>query len=327
MVKLIPEIEINTDDCLDDVNEYSKYVKRFQTECLYGPGIDPAEQSDMVMRTKKMIINCMLETNQPRTYDFISILFKFCAECQPQTLTKREFFQELPLKLCLQNIHVLEDFNMNHSVALVYQLLSMNEEAFRVWKELCDGNLSDEFFPGFDFFVEELSCLKDHQIVLDYLDWAMCRDQVKAVEIFTKRSQDELASEKLKPDLVLERLGNYKVALVMYLEFLVLEKNLSKEKFTTQLIGIYLENVIGLIKQTNETRTSNWTRDLEAGRRKLQGLLQVSNSYRVQLILGRIKEFEKYLQKECSILYGKVSWILNIFNRFIDCLYSQRRHK
>lgn len=41
---------------------------------------------------------------------------------------------------------------------------------------------------------------------------------------------------------------------------------LQKEKFTTQLIGVYLENVIGMIKQTNETRTSDWTSDLDKAR-------------------------------------------------------------
>lgn len=142
--------------------------------------------------------------------------------------------------------------------------------------------------------------------MLSYLDWAMSKDQVKAVEVFTHRPQEELASEKLRVDLIIERLLNYKEALVIFLEYLVFNKSLMKEKYTTQLIGIYLENVISFIKQPNETRHEHWSLNLEAARKKLQNLLQSSDSYRVQLILGRIKEFEKYLQKECAILYGKV---------------------
>lgn len=52
----------------------------------------------------------------------------------------------------------------------------------------------------------------------------------------------------------------------------------------------------------------DWSTDLENARKKLQNILQSSVNYRVQMILGRIKEFEKYLQKECAILYGKVRY-------------------
>lgn len=71
-----------------------------------------------------------------------------------------------------------------------------------------------------------------------------------------------------------------------------------------------MENVIFLIKQPNETRNMDWSTDLENARKKLQNILQSSVNYRVQMILGRIKEFEKYLQKECAILYGKVRYNL-----------------
>lgn len=116
----------------------------------------------------------------------------------------------------------------------------------------------------------------------------MCKDETKAIEIFIKRPKDELASERLRPDLIIDRLANYEVALVIFLEFLVFNKSimvryrisdidrhfimilidnlLQKEKYTTQLIGVYLENVISLIKQTNETRTSSWTSDLDNAR-------------------------------------------------------------
>ena len=40
-------------------------------------------------------------------------------------------------------------------------------------------------------------------------------------------------------------------------------------------------------------------------RSKLRTMLQVSNLYRVQLILGKAKETD--MHAECAILYGKVS--------------------
>lgn len=86
--------------------------------------------------------------------------------------------------------------------------------------------LSDEYFPGFDYVVKKLSTLKDHQLLLSYLDWAMNIDQAKAVEIFTKRPTGELASERLRPDVIIERLVNYKEALVIFLEYLVYNKNI-----------------------------------------------------------------------------------------------------
>lgn len=90
---------------------------------------------------------------------------------------------------------------------------------------LCDGTLTDEYFPGFDYVIQQLSRLKDHKLLLSYLDWAMNKNQTKSVEIFTQRPEDELESERLRPDLVIERLLNYKEALVLFLEYLVFNKN------------------------------------------------------------------------------------------------------
>ena len=84
----------------------------------------------------------------------------------------------------------------------------------------------DENFPDFEFVIEQLSRCKDHQLVWQYVDWAMQTDQVKAVEIFTKRSADELTSERMRVDLILESLQSYKDALTIYLEFLIHIKNI-----------------------------------------------------------------------------------------------------
>lgn len=86
--------------------------------------------------------------------------------------------------------------------------------------------MTDEYFPGFEFFIEQLSACKNHQSVWKYVDWAMSVDQGKAVEIFTKRSLDELTSERMRIDIILENLEKYKHALLIYLDFLVNTKNI-----------------------------------------------------------------------------------------------------
>lgn len=62
----------------------------------------------------------------------------------------------------------------------------------------------------------------------------MSIDQKKAVQIFTKRSPDELSSERMRVDVILESLEKYKQAQLIYLDFLVVTKNL-KVKFIQKM--------------------------------------------------------------------------------------------
>lgn len=91
---------------------------------------------------------------------------------------------------------------------------------------LCDGSLNDQYFPGFDFVIEQLSRLKDYQLLWNNMDWIMNTDRIKGVRIFTQRAADELASERMRPDTIIDYLTNYKEALTLYLEYLIYEKNI-----------------------------------------------------------------------------------------------------
>lgn len=86
--------------------------------------------------------------------------------------------------------------------------------------------MHDEYFPGFNYVIQQLSSLKDYQLVWYYVDWAMSKDQLKAVEIFTKRPVDEIVSERMRVDTILDNLQNYKEAFVIYLEYLIFNKNI-----------------------------------------------------------------------------------------------------
>jgi hypothetical protein len=74
--------------------------------------------------------------------------------------------------------------------------------------------------------IEQLARCKDHQLVWNYVDWALKIDQSKSVEIFTKRSDDELTSERMRPDLIIDHLEKYTEALTIYLEYLIYTKNI-----------------------------------------------------------------------------------------------------
>lgn len=100
---------------------------------------------------------------------------------------------------------------------------------------MCDGKIKDEYFPGFDFVIDQLSKLKEHQLVWQYVEWALKINQKKAVEIFTKRSADELTSERMRIDLILDNFQNYREAYLIYLEFLIYTKNIKVFIFTISM--------------------------------------------------------------------------------------------
>lgn len=74
--------------------------------------------------------------------------------------------------------------------------------------------------------IEQLSKCKNHQLVWTYVDWAMGMDQKLAVGIFTKRATDELVSERMRVEAIVESLEKYPDALCLYLEHLVNVRNM-----------------------------------------------------------------------------------------------------
>ena len=75
-----------------------------------------------------------------------------------------------------------------------------------------------------------MSRLKDYQLLWRNIDWVMNINQANAIKIFTQREADELASERMRPDIIIDYLMNYKEALVLYLEYLIYEKNIKVNK-------------------------------------------------------------------------------------------------
>eukprot|EP00057_Strongylocentrotus_purpuratus_P012789 XP_011667263.1 PREDICTED: transforming growth factor-beta receptor-associated protein 1 [Strongylocentrotus purpuratus] len=121
-----------------------------------------------------------------------------------------------------------------------------------------------------------------------------------ATKIFTERPENEPVSERMRPDVIIDYLHAYPRAVIRYLEHLVFVKKMEKEKYHTHLAVLYLDQVLKM-KASTETVPRL---DLDLARSKLRHLLQDSSVYRVQLILGKVKETDMYA--ECAILYGKL---------------------
>ena len=62
-------------------------------------------------------------------------------------------------------------------------------------------------------------------MVLQYAQWALDRNQEEAARVFTERVDGE-KSEQLKPSFLLDFLKPYPDATLIYLEYLVNDKNL-----------------------------------------------------------------------------------------------------
>lgn len=116
-------------------------------------------------------------------------------------------------------------------------------------RSLCEKKRADETFPGFGFMIEQLAKCKDHQLVWTYVDWAMAIDERQAVEIFTKRAGDELVSERMRTETIVESLEKYPEAMCLYLEHLVNVKNLKVRLFKRLICYVFdgSQNVYDLL--------------------------------------------------------------------------------
>lgn len=197
---------------------------------------------------------------------------------------------------CIQWLKRCQRF---HALGLLHSFHGENDLALDVWTRICSNDLQDSSFPGLPFVVEFLANLQDPELVWKYIDWVMERDDVLGVQVFTKRPADEAPSERMKPDLIVDYLARFPKAVILYLEHLIFRQNADKETFHTHLAVLYLDRVLQLMKDPCYVES-----EVEAARKQLCHLLQVSNSYRVQLLLGKVKETELYA--ECAILYGKL---------------------
>ncbi|XP_023220764.1 transforming growth factor-beta receptor-associated protein 1-like [Centruroides sculpturatus] len=153
-------------------------------------------------------------------------------------------------KECIQYLTQCEKY---HALAIFHHNLKENDKSLQIWARLILGEIYDEDFPGLEYFVEFLSKLSDYHLVWKYVDFVLEKNEELGVKIFTNRPENELPSERMRPELIVDYFHRFPVALIKYLEYLVFVKKLEKEKFHTHLAILYLENVLKLIKSGEES--------------------------------------------------------------------------
>ncbi|KAJ8282696.1 hypothetical protein COCON_G00052150 [Conger conger] len=194
----------------------------------------------------------------------------------------------------------LEKHHKYFALGLLYRYNSQDDAALQLWVKVVNGDLQDSTRADlFDYIVDFLSFCPNLDLVWKYAEWALQRDQKVGVQIFTRRAVSDDQTDQMNPDAIIEYLHKYQQATVLYLEHLVLERRLQKEKFHTHLAVLYLDKVLGLLSQS-----PTLTQEVTEAREQLQNLLKESNLYRVQLLLGKLQESELLLER--ATLHGKL---------------------
>ncbi|XP_066520555.1 transforming growth factor-beta receptor-associated protein 1 homolog [Hoplias malabaricus] len=195
----------------------------------------------------------------------------------------------------------LEKHHRYFALGLLYQYNGQDAAALQLWVRVVNGDLQDSTRADlFEYVVDFLSSCSNLDLVWKYADWALQKDQKVGVQMFTRRPISKEPSGQLNPDDVIKYLEKHHKALVLYLEHLVLERRVQKEKYHTHLAVLYADLVLSLLSRTSATREQ-----LSSAREKLQRLLRESNLYRVQLLLGKIQESSELLTERAT-LHGKL---------------------
>ncbi|XP_076011478.1 transforming growth factor-beta receptor-associated protein 1 homolog [Genypterus blacodes] len=195
----------------------------------------------------------------------------------------------------------LEKYHKYFALGLLYHYNGQDSAALQLWIRVADGELKDSTRSDlYDYIVDFLCTCSSPDLVWKYADWALSKDPVIGVHIFTKRPVRKDLSDELNPDDVTTYLRKHSQALLLYMEHVVLERRIQKEKFHTDLAALYLEKVLSLLSepQTDEEQ-------LTKARGKLQALLRESSLYRVQHLLGKMENSEQLLLERAT-LHGKL---------------------
>ncbi|XP_056412095.1 transforming growth factor-beta receptor-associated protein 1 isoform X2 [Hyla sarda] len=195
----------------------------------------------------------------------------------------------------------LEKHKKYFALGLLYHYNKQDAAAVQIWVRIVNGELEDHTRPDlFEYIVDFLTFSNDQHLVWQYADWVLQKSEQVGVQIFTKRSSEEQLQNGFCPDKIVSHLCKYCKALLIYLEHLVIEKNIQKEKYHTHLAVLYLEEILRL----NIAESSDNMAELEDLRQRFQNLLQQSDLYRVLLLIDKIKGTD--MHKERAILHGKL---------------------
>ncbi|XP_066476276.1 transforming growth factor-beta receptor-associated protein 1 [Tiliqua scincoides] len=196
----------------------------------------------------------------------------------------------------------LEKHKKFFALGLLYHSNGQDAAALQLWVKIVNGEIQDSTRTDlYEYIVDFLTSCLDHELVWKYAEWVLQRNEEIGVYIFTKRpAEEEQQKNSFNPEDVISCLNKYPKSLVKYLEFLVLERRIKKEKYHTHLAVLYLEEVLhGKSQEGAESCT-----EMSTTQAKLRSLLQKSDLYRIHFILDKISGTN--LHMECAILYGKL---------------------
>jgi hypothetical protein len=192
--------------------------------------IAEASGGGLVLReAKKFLIRYLKEVRTTplalgRREDIDTSLVKLLAEDHSPSLVPYITNHDLHLSF-EETKQALEEHKCYHAQALLYYFSNQTNEALKIWTRIYDKELTDPQFPGFTYIIEFLSKCGAIEVVLQYSKWALDRNQEEAARVFTERVDGE-KSEQLKPSFLLDFLKPYPDATLIYLEYLVNDKNL-----------------------------------------------------------------------------------------------------
>ncbi|XP_015284066.1 PREDICTED: transforming growth factor-beta receptor-associated protein 1 [Gekko japonicus] len=194
----------------------------------------------------------------------------------------------------------LEKHKKFFALGLLYHSNGQDAAALQLWVKIVNGDIQDSTRTDlYEYIVDFLTSCSDHELVWKYAEWLLQQSEEIGIYVFTRRPQEEGQDNSFNPDDVMSCLNKYPKSLVKYLEFLVLERRIQKEKYHTHLAVLYLEKVLNL-KSLEAERNE----ELFETKAKLQSLLRESDLYRTRFILDKISGSD--LHMECAILYGKL---------------------
>ncbi|XP_075905435.1 transforming growth factor-beta receptor-associated protein 1 homolog [Nelusetta ayraudi] len=258
---------------------------------------------EKVLRCKKFLISYVTEVRNTEVAngcreDIDTALLKLYAEQNHDSLL--DLLASDNACVLADSVPWLEKYHKYFALGLLYHYKGQDSAALQTWIRIVDGDLQDATRSDlYSYIVDFLCSCSSLDIVWKYADWALQKDPTTGVHIFTKRPKSRNGSN-LSPDDVVTYLGRHCRALLLYLEHLVLEEKIQKEKFHTHLAVLYLERVLSLLSESpvNEER-------LNRGRDRLQAMLRESNLYRVQFLLGKLENCEQLLLERAT-LHGKL---------------------
>nr|XP_025958980.1 transforming growth factor-beta receptor-associated protein 1 isoform X2 [Dromaius novaehollandiae] len=193
----------------------------------------------------------------------------------------------------------LEKHKKYFALGLLYHYNGQDAAALQLWVKIVNGDIQDSTRSDlYEYIVDFLTFCSDQDLVWKYSEWALQKNEEVGVQIFTKRPLEE-QEKTINPDDIIGCLNKYPKSLVKYLEHLVLERKIEKEKYHTHLAVLYLEAILKL----KSVATDNCTETTEL-LFKLRSLLQKSDLYRIHFILDKIRGTD--LHMESAILYGKL---------------------